>query len=146
MKSLSAQKQDHVIFLLRSGKSIREISTQTGHGVATISRIHSKHCPDIPKTSGGHPSKLSPVNIHHAAYLITSQKVENAVQVTKALKDITNQPLSSETTRRHLKDFGLKAVVKKKKPTFTTKHRRERMDFAISHKDWTMEDWKKVIW
>ena len=20
------------------------------------------------------------------------------------------------------------------------------MDFAIAHKDWTLEDWKKVIW
>ena len=40
----------------------------------------------------------------------------------------------------------MKAVVKKKKPHLLQKHRRERMDFAIRHKDWTLDDWKRVVW
>src|SRR3979490_2192474 len=40
----------------------------------------------------------------------------------------------------------MKAVVKKKKPHLSQKHRRERMDFAIRHKDWTLDDWKRVVW
>ena len=40
----------------------------------------------------------------------------------------------------------MKAVVKKKKPLLSQKHRKERMDFAIRHKDWTLEDWKRVVW
>ena len=40
----------------------------------------------------------------------------------------------------------MKAVVKKKKPLLSQKHRKERMDFAIRHKDWTLEDWKWVVW
>ena len=40
----------------------------------------------------------------------------------------------------------MKAVVKKKKPLLLQKHRKERMDFAIGHKDWTLEDWKRVVW
>ena len=39
-----------------------------------------------------------------------------AVEVTRALQVVINQPLSSETTRRHLKKAGMKAVVKKKSP------------------------------
>ena len=40
----------------------------------------------------------------------------------------------------------MKAVVKKKRPLLSQRHRRERLDFAISHKDWIVDDWKRVVW
>jgi transposase len=95
---------------------------------------------------GGCPSKLTPTNTRHAIHLITSRKAENAVQITKTLRDITNQPLSAKTVHRHLSQAGMKAVVKRKRPFLSKKHRRERMDFAITHQDWTVEDWKTVVW
>jgi hypothetical protein len=45
-----------------------------------------------------------------------------------------------------LKVAGLKAVVKKKKPFLSQRHRKARMDFALAHQHWTVEDWKKVVW
>ena len=42
--------------------------------------------------------------------------------------------------------MGMKAVVKKKRPILSPKHRRERLDFALAHQEWTVEDWKKVVW
>ena len=45
-----------------------------------------------------------------------------------------------------MKEVGMKAVVKKKRPLLTKRHRREGLDFALSHKDWTIDDWKKVFW
>ena len=68
------------------------------------------------------------------------------MEVTRALQVVINQPLSSETTRRHLKKAGMKAVVKKKEPLLTARHKRERMDFGLAHKDWTVKDWKRVVW
>ena len=40
----------------------------------------------------------------------------------------------------------MESVVKKKRPVLSAKHRRDRMDFALAHKDWTVEDWKRVVW
>jgi DDE superfamily endonuclease len=40
----------------------------------------------------------------------------------------------------------MKAVVKQKCPLLSKHHRRERLDFALSHQDWTVDDWKHVIW
>ena len=40
----------------------------------------------------------------------------------------------------------MKAVVKKKKVLLTKRHKKERLDFAVAHQDWTVEDWKKVVW
>jgi transposase len=88
----------------------------TGCSTASISCIHNKFCPDLIKSTGGCPCKLSPSNIQYALCLITSHKAENAVEVAKTLQDITNQPLSSKTVCRALRNTGLKAVVKKKWP------------------------------
>ena len=40
----------------------------------------------------------------------------------------------------------MKPVVKKKHPFLSQKHRRARLEFAEEHKNWTLEDWKRVIW
>jgi hypothetical protein len=53
--------------------------------------------------------------------------------------DITNQPISSQTVRRHLKKAGMKAVVKRKRPLLKKRHREARLDLALTHKDWTVE-------
>ena len=37
-------------------------------------------------------------------------------------------------------------MVKKKCPLFFAKHHKSHLDFAHAHKDWTVEDWKRVIW
>src|SRR6266481_220325 len=146
MRPLSLDKLNIVISRLNSGQTTHQISSSTGVSIGTISKICSAHCPDVPKSSGGHPAKLSPANIRHAVNLITSGKAETAVQVSKALQTITNQPVTSQTVRQHLRRTGMKAVVKKKKPLLSPRHRKERMDFAIRHKDWTLEDWKSMVW
>ena len=146
MRSLTPAQQTHILSLLDKGQSSHKISSLTGTHTSTISRLRSKHRSTLSKSIGGCPSKLSPSNIHYAIRLITTQKAENAVQITKTLGDITNQPLSSKTVRRCLKKAGMKAVVKKKRPLLSKKHRRNRLDFALAHKDWTLEDWKRVIW
>ena len=68
------------------------------------------------------------------------------MQIARTLSSITNQPISAQTIRRCLKTVGLKAVTKKKMPLLSSRHRKERMDFAVAHKDWTVEDWKRVVW
>jgi hypothetical protein len=45
-----------------------------------------------------------------------------------------------------LKSASLKAVVKKKKPLLSVKHRKHRPNFALKYQHWTVEDWTRVIW
>ena len=68
------------------------------------------------------------------------------MQVAKTLQEMTGNTLSAQTIRNGMKEVGMKAVVKKKRPLLTKRHRRERLDFALSHQNWTMDDWKKVVW
>jgi len=40
----------------------------------------------------------------------------------------------------------MKAVVKKKRPLLKKRHKLDRFAFAVKHKHWTIEDWKRVVW
>ena len=36
--------------------------------------------------------------------------------------------------------------MKKKSPLLSQYHKHEQVDFALSHRHWTIEDWKRVVW
>ena len=146
MKSLSPAQTEHIITLLDKGKSAHEIASITGHGVSTISRIHFKHWSFLFKSIEGQPCKLSSSDIYYTIRQITSQKIDHAVQATKLLQDMNGVSISARTVGRALKKAGMKAVVKKKRPKLTKRHRRERLDFTMAHKNGTIKDWKRVIW
>ena len=57
-----------------------------------------------------------------------------------------SSPITSQTVRNVLKSASLKAVVKKKKPLLSVRHRQLRLAFALKHQQWTVEDWTRVIW
>ena len=116
MKPLSVDKLNIVISRLHSGQTTCQMLSSTGFSIGTISKIHSEHFSDLPKSSGSYLVKLSPANVCHAVNFFTSVKAETAVQVSKALQHITNQPVTPQTVCRHLRQTGMKAVVKKKKP------------------------------
>ena len=108
MKSLTPAQQPCILSLLDKGESGYKISSITDVSTSSIPKLCSKHHSTLSKSIGGHPSKFSPANIHYAICLVTTQKAENTVQITKTLQDLTNQSISSKAV---LKMAGMKAVV-----------------------------------
>ena len=135
VRSLSLTQQNTILSLLDSSHSGEAIAKRTGVSPSAISKLSSKQHSLLPKAVGGCPSKLSPTNIQHAQHLITSGKAENAVQVTKALTNIINQPLSTNMVCLHLKKAGMKAVVKSKCPLLSARHCKAHLDFTYAHND-----------
>jgi len=90
MRSLSTTQENIILPQLDAGHSICSIASTTGISTATISRLRSKEHSSLQKSTGGHSAKLSSANIHHAIHLISTQKAETAVQVTKSLLNIIN--------------------------------------------------------
>ena len=88
-----------ILNLLDSGLSVQQISYQTGHGIATISRTRSEHRPELQKSFGGRPTKLITANVDYARRIIHMGKVDNATEAAQTLQDITNTPFSSQTLR-----------------------------------------------
>ena len=146
MQKLSIAQTLYIITLLDSGLSGAQIHNKTGFSSATISHIHSQHHSNLPKSYGGCPAKLTMANINYARHIICMEKVDNAVEATEALQNITNTPISSQTVCHQLKARGMKAVVKRKRPLLKPYRRRARMEIAERHLERTIEDWMKVWW
>ena len=148
MHKITTAQTNRVLTLLDSGTSAAKISQELNLGLGTISRIRAQHRSNLPKSSGGHLVKHSSANIDYArcVIIICMGKVDNAVQMAKALQNATNQSISAQTVHRQIKSKGMRAVVKRKRPLLKPHHRRARMEFAERHLEWTIEDWKKVWW
>lgn len=146
MKSISSAQLDNILSLLTSGHSVRDIQSLTGVSKSKVSNIAKEMLPNKENLRGGRPSKLSVTDKRAITMQIQSGKAENAVEVCKNLNTILSNPVSVQTVRNALKKDDFKAVVKKKKPFLSARHRRERLTFAQKYKDWTLEDWKRVLW
>ena len=146
MHRLSSSQVSHILFLLDSGESAASIHRTTGYGIATISCLHSEHCPNLSKPLGGCPRLLSTASISYAKQVIRTGKVDNATQAAVMLRRHSSGGFSTQTLRRELKESGMVSVVKKKRPRLLKRHRKDRLEFAERHAEWTLEDWKRVIW
>jgi transposase len=54
--------------------------------------------------------------------------------------------ISGASTWRILNENGLNKVKPTRKPGLTKAMKRARYQFALDHKDWTIDDWKNIIW
>jgi transposase len=146
MHPISYTQQQNIISLASTGLSLRKIEARTGVGKSTISRVLKTHLPTREKLPPGRPSKLSPTDQHAILTQITSGRASNAVEVAQHINSIISTPITSQTVRRVLKKNSFKAVTKKKKPMLTATHRKKRLEFAQKYREWTVDDWKRVIW
>ncbi|XP_073491836.1 uncharacterized protein [Aquarana catesbeiana] len=67
-------------------------------------------------------------------------------QLASSLNSTRKTPVSTSTVKRRLRDFGLQGRVAKKKPYLRLANKRKRLRWAKEHRQWTEEDWKKVLW
>ena len=146
MKHISKEISNNIISLLDNGLSLRQIATQLGVSHTTVMRERMKARPNIQKRQGGQPTKLTITDKRQIIRTITSGKVDTAVQLVQELRTTTTTHVGADTIRRSLKQAGMKAITKKKKPRLLPRHIRQRLDFALCHQHWTVEDWKRVIW
>lgn len=77
---------------------------------------------------------------------MTVGKVDNAMKVQKLLQTEVGTVVSNDTIRRTLRGSGLGAVEKPRERKLTKIHGRKRLAWCKAHRDWTIDDWKRVIW
>jgi len=140
MQPLTPEKVNHILLLLDSNHSAQSIHYQTHISPSAICKIHKKYCPNLQKSTGGHPKILSSIDLCHSARLLTSGQVDTAPQLAHKLQEIKGRSVSTQTVHHGLKSIGMKAIVKVKKPLLKLHHKRARMDFAEQYLHWTVED------
>lgn len=146
MHPISSAQKENILSLASHGHSTRSIAKKTGLANSTVTRILQTILPNRQMPSPGRPSKLSSRDQHAILAQITTGRAANAVQAAKHINTIIPNPVCSQTVRNVLKKHSFKAVTKKKKPLLGARHRQKRLAFALKYREWTVEDWKRVVW
>lgn len=145
----SPKKRSTAIVLRKEGYTYEEIAAKIGGGVgkSAVRKVCMKFLKhntiaDLPRC---HKKR------------ITSRR-DDSVIIRKALqnrrrssKDISADmaeigvTVSARTVRRRLFKAGLKARIPRKKPYLNAAQRKKRVDWCKDHKNWTVDDWSKVL-
>ena len=77
---------------------------------------------------------------------ITSGRLDNTVQATNFINSTLSQPVHSQTVRNALKEAVLYSATKTKVLMLKQQQHQKQLKFAQYHENWTVEDWKSVLW
>ena len=146
MKAIFTAQHSSVISLLNEGHSLCQIQDRTGLRKSTVGRISKEVLGDKENCPRGCPSKLSSRDQHSIIQQIRSGRLDNAVQVTQFINSTVTTPVTPQTVRNVLKKSGFYSATKKKVPMLKKTHRQKRLEFAHYHENWTVEDFKRVLW
>jgi len=146
MQKISNQKRTDAVALLNQGLSYKKIAAKLSISKSTVRNIRKSLAPARQNPRAGRPKLLSSRDEQFIIRKITSGEADTAVEARQSIEECHRIQVSADTVRRTLKNSGLRARAKVKKPYLKPQHIKARLEFANRHKDWTVEDWKRVIW
>ena len=92
--------------------------------------------------AGGCSSKLSAHDKQSIICQIKSGRLDNAVQATQFINSVVPNPIHLQS----VKESVFYSATKKKAPMLKQTHHQRWLKFAQYHENWTVEDWKRVLW
>ena len=128
-----------------AGASKTSISAQTSRSRSAITNAIEKY--NIKTFTGvalppGNPTVLSEREARTLIRVTKKNRRNTLEDITKILPD----KRSKRTLGPCLSALGIKKHIAIKKPFLTDDHKRQRFEFCEEHKDWTVEDWRQVIY
>lgn len=142
MGKITIDVENSIVALTNQGYSSRKIAKRLKVCHRTVLLAQKRRQCNPARNAGGRPRVMSNGDARVIERMIKSREARTPMAAAKAI----NKDVSEWTVRRALKRIGLVASIKKKKPALSEKNVRARLKFCKEHKNWTVEDWKRVIW
>ena len=129
--------------------SRREVSRQLGLNVKTVCAIVTKHndtgsVQDLSRS--GRPKKTT---VRQDRLLVRASLADRRLtssELRAKLDRDHNVSVSASTVRSRLLKAGLRGCVAAKKPLLRPANVKARLEFARTHRNWTVEQWDEVLW
>jgi transposase len=132
------------------GVSREEIGKMLGRDHRTIERWADRYekTGKMERQSGsGRPRKTTESDDRFLLVQCKRDRKKTAVELTGTIKNEDDTPkVSAWTVRRRLTDAGYPARKARKKPLLKARHKKDRLEWAKLHQDWTAEQWSNVLW
>lgn len=151
MKKLSGIKVDEARRLLSArrllceGQSIRRASEAVQIGVQSARRIQKSIQENIPPPKMGRPRKIPARTRCNLALDFSTGRILTLKEAKREIEMTDGVDVHENTVRRNLRQMGVKAYVKPVKPKLTPNHVEARLRFAKEHANWTVDQWKQVM-
>ena len=134
-----------IVAFRKAGWTQIKISEELGLSQSAVARIFARY-----QSTGSFHHRKSPgrprVTSHRMDKLIKRAVVVNPQASSSSIADGLPDKISARTVRRRLlKDFGLKSFNAARKPRLSAQNIKDRLRFAKKYKDWTPEQWRKVL-
>ncbi|RYG93403.1 hypothetical protein EON65_58975, partial [archaeon] len=137
---VTEDKRIQIFALREQGNTLKEIARKTKVRLRTVHAVLHKwslHHTIQDLSRKGRSAEVDDRTRRRLARMTQSGEVNTAPELAllTASHDITH--ISASTARRMLHHEGLHAMHMIKKPLLTREHKRKRLEFARTHRDWT---------
>ncbi len=139
-----------VVGARRAGLSISKTADLRGFSHTTISRVY-REWSEKEKISSerqlcGRKCLVDVRGQRTMGRLVRDYRKVTVTQITTRYSQGMQNTISDCTTSRTLKQMGYSSRRPNRVPLLSEKSRKWRLQFAQTHQNWTIEDWKKVAW
>lgn len=148
-QEISKEIRAQIVILNKTGKKQREIAKLvcvSQNGVKTTLQRYAATRSYTDRKRGGRPRKTSKIDDRRIQVISKRDRFKTAPDIRAEVNQSLTNPISDTTVTRRLLEFGLYGRVAAKKPLLRPQNIRKRLKWAKEHANWSIEDWKKVLW
>lgn len=134
--------------LLEEGRSMRYVANLLGVNHSTISRMARR----LRETGTHHRRRgqgrrraTNQIDERFLRQQVLRNRKCTSRELSNQLETVRNVRISALTVRRRLKEAGLASRRPASAPLLTADHKTRRLRFARDHAQWTVDDWKRVL-
>jgi transposase len=146
-KRLSRDERIRILTLRDIGWKYKDIAKQLGHSERAVQYTCEKHQATPQHRKAGRPPKLNKEEVDRLEeYVLQSKKTRRLTYQQLADTLYPEGEVGAEAVKYALKSRGYKRYVALRKPPLSEQNRIARLAWANSHVDWTMEQWRQILW
>lgn len=146
-KEYDIEVRSKAVGMLMAGKAQKEVAEELGVNIRTLKRWWALH--KAGKSLGNKPGRGRKSTVSKIAKIVIAKSVGKRRQSARKLaKRLTRHgyPISRSTVNRYLKEnLGLIPYKPQIQPKLTKQQMKNRLKFCLERKNWTFDDWKKVM-
>lgn len=148
-KQLTIEERQTIITLKNVGLSYREIAKKVKVSVSTVFftiKRHSETGGNSDRKRSGRPKATTKSEDKFLRVTSLRDRRLTGQQLQAQLNSGRSKQVSVSTVKRRLRAAGLIGRVAARKPLLRHQNKTKRLSWAMKHRHWTTEDWKKVLW
>lgn len=148
-KEISTETRAQINILRKIGKTYREIAQMLkiskGAVQAAVERFRETG-QNTNKIRSGRKRKTTQ-RIDNKIYAISkADRFKSATKIRAEINEDLDKPVSLTTVKRRLREKGMIGRIAARKPYLRPQNKEKRLNFAKEHIDWTVDQWKSVLW